>query len=115
MFMTRHVHEKGEELPPTKGNPDEDAYAFLKMAVQRGITAGLFRRDLNDADLVTQTLWATAHGVASLQIVKGNDPWIEWASIESRAKTALEAVVAGMRAEATASKKKTAARKAVSR
>jgi AcrR family transcriptional regulator len=112
MFMTRHVHEPGEALPETKGNPDEDAYAFLKMAVQRGISSGLFRSDLKNADLVTQTLWATAHGVASLQIIKGTDPWIEWAPIELRAKTALEAVVTGMRSQ---SKKTPATKKAVSR
>jgi AcrR family transcriptional regulator len=115
MFMTRHVHEPGEALPESKGNPDEDAYAFLKMAVQRGISAGLFRRDLEDASLITQTLWAVAHGVASLQIVKGNDPWIEWAAIELRAKTALQAVVAGMRADAAPAKKPATTRKAASR
>jgi AcrR family transcriptional regulator len=112
MFMTRHVHEPGEKLPETKGNPDEDAYAFLKMSVQRAIDAKLLRSDLKDANLVTQTLWAVAHGVASLQIVKGTDPWIEWADVELRAKTALGAVVTGMLAEP---KKTPAAKKAVSR
>lgn len=112
MFMTSHHHEPGEELPAAKGNPDVDAYAFMKASVQRAIDAKLFRSDLKDANLVAQTLWAVAHGVASLQIVKGNDPWIEWASIELRAKTALESAITGMRAD---EKKVPATRKAVAR
>jgi AcrR family transcriptional regulator len=97
MFMTPHpVAELDEQDLEVKGNPEVDAYAFLKLTVQQTIDAGRFRDDLKDAELISQTLWAAAHGVISLSIAKCSDPWVEWRPMEQRAELMLDATLAGL-------------------
>lgn len=95
MFMTGHRKPAGE-LPAHRGDPDRDAYAFLRATADEAIKQGRFRPEFNDADLAAQTLWATVHGVASLQIVKGADPWIDWSPLEKRACAAIDSILRGM-------------------
>ena len=101
MFMTPHpaadLDERDREV---LGNPEIDAYAFLKMTVQQAIDAGCFREDLTDADLVSQTVSAAVHGVISLHIAKCNDAWVEWRPIEQRSELMLEASLRGLMKEA---------------
>ncbi len=98
MFLTPHP----EEIEPAPedlakmGDPSQDAYAFLQHAVKEAIASGAFRPEYRDAELITQILWAGVHGVASLQITHGNDPWITWRSLERRARTICEALLRGM-------------------
>jgi AcrR family transcriptional regulator len=94
MFMTvtpYHQHEQKE-----KGNPEEDAYAFLRMTVAEGIEAGRFRRELQDPDQLAQMVWAAVHGVVSLQIAKCNDPWIEWRDARETARLTVQAMTRGI-------------------
>ncbi len=101
MFMTPHppaeLDDRDHEI---KGNPESDAYAFLKLSVQQAIDAGYFCDDLRDADLISQTMWAAVHGVISLQIAKCNDAWVDWCPMEQRATLMLDAVLRGMLKEA---------------
>ena len=100
MFMTPHpVAELDERDREVLGNPEVDAYAFLKMTVQQAIEAGCFRDDLADADLISQTVWAAVHGVISLHIAKCNDAWVEWRPMEQRAELMLEASLRGLMKE----------------
>jgi len=102
MFMTPHpVAELDEEDLEVKGNPEVDAYAFLKLTVQQTIAAGRFRDDLKDAELISQTLWAAVHGVISLSIAKCNDPWVEWRPMEQRVELMLDAILRGLLKETT--------------
>jgi AcrR family transcriptional regulator len=97
MFMTAHPASEPDEVDcEMKGNPESDAYAFLKYTVQQAIDAGAFREDLTDADLISQTLWAAMHGVISLQIAKCSDPWVDWRPIEQRAALMLDATLHGL-------------------
>ena len=97
MFMTPHPPaELSETDCELKGNPESDAYAFLRYSVRQAIEAGVFREDLNDADLISQTLWAAMHGVISLQIAKCTDPWVEWRPIERRAEMMLDVTMRGL-------------------
>ncbi len=84
MFMTPHPpgHDEGAEIE--KGNPEQDAYAFLLDAVEQALRAGRFRPELNDADLIAQTLWAGVHGVAALHVAMCQDEWVRWAPLEKR-------------------------------
>jgi AcrR family transcriptional regulator len=101
MFMTPHppaeLDDRDHEI---KGNPESDAYAFLKLSVQQAIGAGYFRDDLRDADLISQTMWAAVHGVISLQIAKCNDVWVDWRPMEQRVTLMLDAVLHSMLKEA---------------
>jgi AcrR family transcriptional regulator len=99
MFMTPHpanfdpedVHDR-----EVKGNPEMDAYAFLKQTVQAAIDAARFRPDCTDAELISQTMWAAVHGVIALHIAKGHDGWVEWRPIATRVELMLDAVMNGM-------------------
>jgi AcrR family transcriptional regulator len=97
MFMTPHPpHEPDEVDREMMGNPEMDAYAFLKWAVQQGIDAGCFREELTDSDLISQTVWAGVHGVISLQIAKGRDPWVDWRPLRDRAEMMLDLTLRGL-------------------
>lgn len=96
MFMTPHPeHDLDEQDREIVGNPEVDAYAFLKWAVQEAIHAGCFRKGMQDAELVSQTLWAAVHGVISLNIAKGKDSWVDWRPLRERAEIMLDAILRG--------------------
>ena len=97
MFMTPHPpHEPDDIDREMMGNPEKDAYAFLKWAVQQALDAKCFREELTDAELLSQTLWASVHGVISLQIAKGCDPWVDWRPIRDRAELMLDVTLRGL-------------------
>ena len=105
MFMTPHpAHQLDEVDREMKGNPEMDAYAFLKWAVQQAIETGCFREDVQDAELISQTLWASVHGVISLHIAKGDDEWVDWRPMRDRAETMLDVTLRGLRREAKTGK-----------
>jgi len=97
MFMTPHPPILEEHAAMAgKGNPEEDAYEFLRVTVAEAMKAGAFRDDLTDSNLVAQTLWAGAHGVISLQIAKGTDEWVPWRSLKKRAELMTESMLQGL-------------------
>jgi AcrR family transcriptional regulator len=97
MFMTAHPSlPQGAEECMGKGNPEEDAYEFLRMTVEETMRAGAFRDELTDANLLAQTLWAATHGVVSLEIAKGDDTWVPWCSVEDRTDIMLDGMLSGL-------------------
>ncbi|HTT23896.1 MAG TPA: TetR/AcrR family transcriptional regulator [Candidatus Sulfotelmatobacter sp.] len=97
MFMTPHPrHDLDAVEREMMGNPEVDAYAFLKWAVQQALDAGCFCEEVTDAELVSQTLWAAVHGVISLQIAKGGDAWVEWRPVQARAGMMLDVTLRGL-------------------
>jgi AcrR family transcriptional regulator len=97
MFLTPNpTSPREEDISERKGNPNEDAYAFLYAIVTSAIEAGLFRSDLKNPHLICQTLWAAVHGIASLEIIHKNAAWICWASLEDRAQTMLNGILFGV-------------------
>lgn len=95
MFMTPIDLPLTEGDMARKGNPDEDAYAFVRSLVEQCMKAQLFRPELSDVDLIAQTLWAGVHGVAALEITacKG---WTDWRSLRDRCDFILQAMMHGM-------------------
>jgi AcrR family transcriptional regulator len=101
MFMMPHPPiEPDEEQCEQRGNPELDAYAFLKWAVQQAIDAKRLREQLHDAELVSQTLWAAVHGVISLNIAKCSDAWVDWRPLQDRAELMLDVTIRGLLREA---------------
>ena len=84
MFMTEHPLQDVASSCIQQNNAEQDAYFQLKSVVNDVFLAGKFRPDLNNADLIAQTIWAGMHGVCALQISMANDIWVNWASIEQR-------------------------------
>jgi len=100
MFMTPHPQQGLDEVDrEMQGNPEKDAYAFLRWAVQQAIDAGCFREELRDAEMISQTLWASVHGVVALQIAKGCDEWVDWRPVEDRAELMLDTTLRGLARE----------------
>jgi AcrR family transcriptional regulator len=97
MFMTPHPGPALDEIDQEiKGNPEVDAYAFLKYTIQQAIDEGRFREQFQDAELISQTLWAAVHGVIALHIAKCHDGWVDWRPMHERVEFMLNAVLYGM-------------------
>jgi AcrR family transcriptional regulator len=102
MFMTPHPPIPLSETDEAKrGNPEEDAYAFLKATVEEGLAADCFRPDLTDADLISQAVWAATHGAISLPIAKCNDTWLDWRPTKKTASVVIDAMIRGLVREET--------------
>ncbi len=100
MFMTPHPAARcAEDSRIRKGNPEEDAYAFLRATAEEAIEAGRLRPAFEDADLVSQMVWAGTHGVVSLHIAKCNDDWVEWRDRRETAHTLIEVMIRGLARE----------------
>jgi AcrR family transcriptional regulator len=97
MFMTTHPpQEMDEEDRDFHGNPEKDAYAFLKWAVDEAMKADCFREEFSDPELISQTLWAGVHGVIALEIAKGSDAWVDWRAIKDRTRTMMDVTFKGL-------------------
>lgn len=92
MFMT----PKTTESTLAKGNPEEDAYAFLKVIVVELMEQGRFRDGITDVDLASQVIWSAVHGLVSLEIAKCKDEWVEWRPIEERSRGVVDMIVNGL-------------------
>ncbi|HEX2188107.1 MAG TPA: TetR/AcrR family transcriptional regulator [Longimicrobiaceae bacterium] len=78
------------------GDPDVDRYASLRKAVAEALEDGRFRRDAGDAELITQALWATVHGVVSLHLIRESQPWLDWRDARETTATLVDAVLRGL-------------------
>jgi AcrR family transcriptional regulator len=97
MFMTPHPPAELDDVDcEIKGNPEVDAYAFLKLCVEQAIAAGYFREEFTDSELLSQTMWAAIHGVIALEIGKGNDAWVDWRPMRERTNVMLDAIMRGL-------------------
>jgi AcrR family transcriptional regulator len=95
MFMTARAHDEIKTLE--KGNPEEDAYAFLVATVAEGIAKGRLRPELKDPHLVAQAAWAGVHGVISLHLAKKDDPWVDWRPLKKTAALVVDSMIEGFR------------------
>lgn len=78
------------------GNPDQDAYAFLRHTIEDALAAGRFRTNFADADAIAQILWAATHGLVALHITKGGEDWIEWKAIADSTRLMVDALLHGL-------------------
>ena len=99
MFMTPKPPLDPADSAIERGNPEQDAYAFLKATVSEAIQTNRLREGLSDPDLVSQMIWGATHGVVSLPIAKSNDPWVDWADTETTANEVIEAMIRGLARE----------------
>lgn len=97
MFMEPRAHDASNDEDLGKGNPEEDAYAFLRGTVQEAIAKGLLRPELKDPDIVAQAAWAGVHGIVSLHIAKKQDPWVEWRPLKKTAGLIVDTMLDGFR------------------
>ena len=99
MFLTPHpAVPLDEQQQQVKGDPEQDAYAFLRASCAEAIARGQLRAELTDPDLVAQVLWAGVHGVAALAIDR-KENWIEMNAADVLAREMTEALLRGIRTE----------------
>ncbi|MBS0196633.1 MAG: TetR/AcrR family transcriptional regulator [Planctomycetes bacterium] len=96
MFMTSWPYIEPKDCLIEHGNADEDAHAFLCGLVRECIQAGRLRPKYRDAHTTTQACWAAAHGVVSLYITHGSDPWVDFKHPRETAELLLDAAIDGM-------------------
>ena len=95
MFMTPSAGSDPDS-PEQRDDPAHNAYVFLHGIVETAMTADLLRKDFGDGHVVAQAIWATAHGVAALEVCRrSNDAWVEFRPFEERAVAALRLPVIG--------------------
>jgi AcrR family transcriptional regulator len=95
MFMTPHPPVPVEERRIEKGNSQEDAWEFLRSAVEEAQREGLLRSDAGDPETLAQLFFSGLHGVAALHLAKSNDPWIDWRPVEELAERMIDALLRG--------------------
>lgn len=101
MFMNKQLLDtKAEPGVLEPGNPEQDAYAFLRQTVVDGLKAGRFRPGLDDADLLAQVLWSGVHGVVALELTHCEDPWVHWRPVERRCEVMVDGLLRGLLREA---------------
>ena len=62
------------------------------------IAAGALRHDMQDAELVAQTMWAGVHGVVALALTMADDDWVPWRTVEQRAEAMIATLLRGIAA-----------------
>ncbi|HOY69655.1 MAG TPA: TetR/AcrR family transcriptional regulator [Methylotenera sp.] len=84
MFMAERMPCDPDKSNLQQNHAEQDAYYQLKTVVNDAFMAGRFRPELNNVDLIAQTIWAGIHGVCSLQISMAEDKWVAWTDINAR-------------------------------
>jgi AcrR family transcriptional regulator len=98
MFMTPHPPLEGAVQ---HGDPDQDAYAFLRRACAEAFAAGRFAPAFQDIDEIAQILWSGLHGLLALHIVKRDARWIAWRDTQRTAAHLMDALMTGILANPT--------------
>ena len=99
MFMTPHPPHHPENSRIEVGNPEQDAYAFLKWTVGEAIAQGRLRAGLDDVELVSQIVWAGIHGIVSLRLSTQNEPWVAWRGEKRTVELMIDTLIRGLLAE----------------
>jgi len=101
MFMAEGNRCDPEKSSLQQNNAEQDAYFLLKTVVNDVYLAGRFKTELQDVDLIAQTIWAGVHGVCSLQISMANDKWVNWANVSARLQLMQTVLIRGLLREPT--------------
>lgn len=96
MFMTPHEPFTPENISLQQNHPEQDAYFQLKSVVQAAFDEHKFKPDLNDPELIAQTIWAGMHGVCTLEITMSKDCWVNWRDIGARIHTMQQVLLNGL-------------------
>jgi len=95
MFLAEHP-----DIQPTaeeRNDPTHNAYLFLHALVTELIDSGALRPELEDADLVAQTVWAAVHGAAALDVTRKQTAlWLDMRPRAERFRATLELVLRGL-------------------
>ena len=102
MFMTP-LPEPGPDAGERE-DPRVNAYVFLRGLVDALLAGEHLRPELKDPDLVAQTIWATIHGAAALELIIDRQiAWLDFRPRHERFAEALRLLIRGMLRDPAAS------------
>jgi len=78
LFMMRRPKGSASSVP---GNPDKEAYGFLRQTCAEAIATGRLRPEFTDPDELAQMAWGSVHGLVALRVAKGHDPSFPWRDV----------------------------------
>jgi AcrR family transcriptional regulator len=78
LFMMRRPKGAARSVP---GDPDKEAYGFLRQTCAEAIAAGRLRPEFTDPDELAQMAWGSVHGLVALRVAKGDDPSFPWRDV----------------------------------
>src|SRR5216684_1951180 len=78
LFMMRRPKGAASSV---HGNPDKEAYGFLRQTCAEAIATGRLRPEFTDPDELAQMAWASVHGLVALRVAKGDDPSFPWRDV----------------------------------
>jgi hypothetical protein len=96
MFMSPNVSATCDTDTSHRGNPEQDAYAFVLQVARDLIASGRVLPQYRDPDLVAQIAWAGLHGVIALHIDNGGDPWVNWKPAAETAMAMGDVILRGL-------------------
>ena len=96
LFMNTQVEAFPKVGLIEHGNPAQDCYAYLRSTVAEGVAAGRFRPELRDVDMLAQLFMSGTHGIVSLHIARGKDPWVPWRPVRKKAGLMIDALIRGL-------------------
>lgn len=105
MFMTPKPPFVDPGSLELKGQPEVDAYLFLRACLEEAHRKDLLRPGWEDPDLAAQVIWSSLHGVLSLYITHLDDPFVPWRAIEARVEGVIRLIQDGLREPAPPAKK----------
>src|SRR5215467_253917 len=73
-FMNQREMNQGTDHYMREGSMGLKCYMVLRTIVEECVKQGKFRED--DAEAITQAIWAAGHGLTSLLITKPDFPWV---------------------------------------
>jgi AcrR family transcriptional regulator len=99
MFMTRQPVMQVKDI--ARGDPGQDAYAFLRDAWVDAIASGRLRPEYTDPEELAQMCWSAVHGLLALHIIKHNPKqkggdWIEWRDARRTARRLSDTQLRGL-------------------
>ena len=96
IFMTPRLPCSPETSSLQQNNAEQDAYFQLKTVVNDVFLANRFKPELNDPELIAQTVWAAMHGVCALEIIMAQDTWVNWREISARLQLMQKVMMQGL-------------------
>lgn len=96
VFMERRPAAPTETSTLEFGNPEHDPYALVRGLAVGLVDDGVIAATEAEIDVITQVIWEGLHGMTSLRVSTGDDPWIERIGAQAHLDFLLDIVLLGV-------------------
>jgi len=96
VFMERRPAAPPETSTLEFGNPEHDPYALVRSLIVGLVDEGILAANGTEIDVVTQVIWEGLHGMTSLRVSTGDDPWIARIDAQAHLDFLLDIVLLGV-------------------